>query len=337
MKKFFALLLALALTLTVVACGTTADNSATDQDAAVTANDGERLLGLAWCDVSIQFYSDFADLIKAQAEADGIETVVFSADFDVQNQIDQLENMLTMGVTDIIMIAIDEDALKDTMKRVIDAGVNVHTFAYDFGGDNTYYTTATVADQYAIGQAMGDAANEYIETTWPDAADGEVQVALITYPYSSADIERDDGARDTISANSKATIVYEYEMPSQEPVEAQNAVDMILMQHPDVDVIVCHYASMAEAADERALQHPEIDRDTFGIISGDINDTLNARILASLDGESLIRALGTYSPDLNLPYEILMGQHDDELDECGRYAFGVFKLNAQEMVEYLGG
>lgn len=350
MKKLLALILALALALAVASCSNpaseTPDNSETPasgetpaagNETTPAAEGGDRLLGLAWNDLSIQFYSDLAALVESQAEEDGIETVLFSADFNVQNQIDQLENMLTMGVTDIVIIPVDQEALKDTMKQVIDAGVNVHSFAYDFGGDNSYYTTATVADQYAIGQAMGEAANEYIENTWPDAADGEVKVAMITLPTSTDDIKRDDGVRDTISANPKAEIVYEYEAPSQDSVESQNAVDMILMQNPDVDMIVCHFASMAIAADERALQHPELDKDTFAIISGDTDDALNARIISSLEGESFIRATGTYSPELELIYEVLMGEHDDELDDCGRYAFGVFKLNAEEMVEFVGG
>lgn len=341
MKRIFSLLLCVALILALLAgCGSSATQpAATEAPASEPAAEAEaeRFLGLSWASVSIQFYSDLADLICGQAEADGVKSTVLSADFDVQKQISQLENMITMGVTDIVVLPVDEDALKDTLRTVREAGINVHSFAFDYGCDTTCFDTATVADQYSIGCAMGEVANEYINNTWADAADGEVAVAMITLPASTADKERDSGARDTISANPKASIVYEYEMGSQDGVEAQNAVDMILMQHPEVQVIVCHFASMAIAADERAMQHSEIDKNTFAIISGDTDDVLNERIISSLDGNSLIRGTGTYSPELDVIYPVTMHYMDDKLDEYGRYAFGTLKFNAEEMKAFVEG
>lgn len=289
----------------------------------------DRYLGLSWNTLAVPFFVVLSEQIQAQAEAAGTKCDVVSADFDVAKQIEQLENLASMGVTDIIIIPLDVDALRDTMKKLRAQGINIHSFAYDFGPDPDCYDSCTYANQYAIGQTIADSANDWINGKWPDAAAESVEVAVITLPIDKDNIERDKGILDEIAKNEKIKLVKNFELTSMESIDAQNAVDMILMEYPTVKVIITHFASMALAGDERALLHSEIDRDNFAIISGDFDDELGRRMLASLTNDSLIRGSGTYSPDTYRLFEVCMGMFDDQLDEFKRYNFDVFKITPE--------
>ncbi|MBO4358588.1 MAG: substrate-binding domain-containing protein [Erysipelotrichaceae bacterium] len=341
MKKLLLVLISVLMVLTLAACGSQGDsgnNEPTPADVDPKEIDNNphgttegRFLAISMPTLAADFYVQFCDLIESQATEAGMKVTRESADGSVSTQITQLENFKTMGVTDLIVCPVDEEAVKETLVSLRKGGMNIHSFAFEFGQDCSYYDSCTSADQKAIGEKNAENASKWIDATFPDAEDKSVKTVIISLPVFEANIARDEGLR-TIINNPKVDLVAEYELTAEDAVQTQNFIDQMMIEHPDVQVVLCHFASIALAADEQLqVYRNQLDVEHFGVFSCDYDDTLVSRMIASLDNESFIRATGTYNPALNLVFEVTMGMHDDELTANKIFYFPVVSYTAEEV------
>ncbi|MBR5341671.1 MAG: substrate-binding domain-containing protein [Erysipelotrichaceae bacterium] len=340
MKKLLVVLLSILMVMTLAACSnqgksegepTPADVDPKEIDNNPHGQTEGRFLAISMPTLAADFYVQFCDLIESQATEAGMKVTRESADGSVSTQITQLENFQTMGVTDLIVCPVDEEAVKETLISLRKAGMNVHSFAFEFGQDCSYYDSCTSANQKAIGEKSAENASNWIDATFPDAADKSVKTVIISLPVFEANIARDEGLR-TITNNSKVDLVAEYELTAEDAVQTQNFIDQMMIEHPDVQVVLCHFASIALAADEQLqVYRNQLDLDHFAVFSCDYDDTLVSRMIASLKNDSFIRATGTYNPALNLVFEVTMGQHDDELTSNKIFYFPVVSFTAEEV------
>lgn len=341
--KVLALILSFALVLSLASCGSGASNESSNPSQGSVPTGGtetpapektDRYLSIVWPTLSIDFYTAMADLMKGQAEDAGWKVDVVSYDFNAATQVTQLENCEAMGVTDIITCALDPDAVEDVCVRLRQKGININMFA--MAPDNLEaYDSVTVADQYQIGEAIAQNASDWVDATFPDAADGSIDTVIIELPSDAENIKRDQGM-ETISNNPKINVVRTYELGAEDPVEAQNAIDMMMLEYPETKVVLCHFASLSLAADVTAMSYEEIDREHFGIFSGDWDTELAARIQASVNNESLIRATGTYSTNaMEIQFPVCAGEYNDQLNELKQYVYPIVRITPENIGEYL--
>jgi ABC-type sugar transport system substrate-binding protein len=131
------------------------------------------------------------------------------------------------------------------------------------------------------------------------------------------------------------SLVEEVQVFEQDYATAQNALDSILLKHPDINIVVFHFATMAEGADERAMALTTIDRENFAIISGDNNQTLLDRIKASRTGGSLVRGSGAYDVNgVTKLFGITMGEYNDEIGPDKRFVFATFPITIDNVDEF---
>lgn len=110
LRKAISLLIACTLAFSLVACGGAPSSTVTSATSGSTPASGasetseleQHVLSIVWPTLSIDFYTTMADVMKAQAEAEGWQVDVVSYDFNSATQVTQLENCETMGATDII-------------------------------------------------------------------------------------------------------------------------------------------------------------------------------------------------------------------------------------------
>ena len=341
MKKLFLLLISMLMVLSLAACGSgekPADNSepVVEIDPKEIDNNPHgktegRYLAISMPTLAAPFYVQLCDLIEDQAKAAGMQVTRESADGNVSTQITQLENFKTMGVTDLIVCPVDEEAVKETLVALRKDGMNIHSFAFEFGRDCSYYDSCTSANQKAIGEQNVANANDWIAKTFPDAADKSVKTVIVSLPNNEANIARAEGLR-TIADNPKVDLLAEYEMTAEDMSQAQNFVDQMMIEHPDVQVVICHFASIAMAVDEQLQAYRnQLDVEHFAVFSCDYDDTLASKMVSSLQNESFIRATGTYNPELNLIFEVTMGQHDSELTAEKIFFFPVVSFTAEDV------
>jgi putative multiple sugar transport system substrate-binding protein len=122
--------------------------------AATPASEDTKLVGISMpTKTSTRWISDGESMVKS-FEALGYETDLQFADNDIQNQLSQIENMVTKGADVLVIAAIDGSTLSDVLQKAHDAGVLV--ISYDRLITKTpnvdYYATF---DNFGVGVIQG--------------------------------------------------------------------------------------------------------------------------------------------------------------------------------------
>ncbi len=142
MKKLTALLLTLVMVFSLFA-------------ATGCAKKESNLIGVAMPTKSLQRWNQDGANMKAKLEEAGYEVVLEYADNQVEQQVTQVENMITKGCKVIVIASIDGTALKGALETAAAEGIKV--IAYDRlirdSGNVDYYATF---DNYLVGKIQGE-------------------------------------------------------------------------------------------------------------------------------------------------------------------------------------
>lgn len=134
-KKLIALGLASVLVFSMTGCAKT---------------NNEKLIGVAMPTKSSQRWIQDGDNMKKQLEEKGYTVDLQYGEDNVDNQVAQIENMISKGAKVLVIAAIDGSALTDVLQKAADAGIE--TIAYDRlirGTKNvSYYATF---DNFKVG------------------------------------------------------------------------------------------------------------------------------------------------------------------------------------------
>jgi putative multiple sugar transport system substrate-binding protein len=167
MKKWFVVLLALVLALSMVACGGSGDSADTSSDVVIeeetpveeeATTDGAGLkVGVSMPTKSLQRWNQDGDNLKSQLEAAGYEVdLQYAGDNEIPLQVTQLENMIAGGCKVLVIAAIDATQLGSPLEQAKEA--NIPVIAYDrliMNSDAvTYYASF---DNFKVGQTQGQA------------------------------------------------------------------------------------------------------------------------------------------------------------------------------------
>ncbi|AEP01528.1 sugar ABC transporter substrate-binding protein [Weizmannia coagulans] len=139
MKKWFITACALILVFVLSACGSSG------------ASSGKKgYVGIAMPTKSSERWIKDGNNMKKQFEKMGYKVDLQYAEDDVQNQVSQIENMITKGANVLVIGAIDGEALTDVLKKAHDQKIKV--IAYDRLIRNTKYVNYYATfDNYKVG------------------------------------------------------------------------------------------------------------------------------------------------------------------------------------------
>lgn len=187
MKKLFAMLLALTLVLSLVACGSSAAPETTAAPAAAPAAGedaapateaaGGNLVGVAMPTKDLQRWNQDGANMKEQLEAAGYTVDLQYAANDIATQVSQIENMIANGCEVLVIASIDGEALGTVLDQAKAAGVPV--IAYDrliMNSDAvSYYATF---DNWDVGVKQGEYIVEALDLA--NAGDKTYNIEYIT-------------------------------------------------------------------------------------------------------------------------------------------------------------
>ncbi|MDP4099017.1 sugar ABC transporter substrate-binding protein [Paenibacillus sp. P96] len=149
MKKGAVALLVLLLAVVCSACNL-AESSAGDKE--------KGYIGIAMPTKSSERWVGDGENMVRLFQEQGYKTDLQYAEDVVENQIAQIENMITKGVDVIVIASIDGNTLTDVIKKAHDQGISV--ISYDRLIRNTEYLTYYATfDNFKVGQLQGS----YIE------------------------------------------------------------------------------------------------------------------------------------------------------------------------------
>jgi len=154
MKKFFMTIAILTVALVLAACG----NNNGDSNGGGSDDPDAKTVGIAMPTKSSErWVEDGANMVKELEEL-GYNTDLQYAEDVVENQVSQIENMITKGVDVLVIASIDGEALTDVLEQA--KNLDIPVIAYDrliMNSDHvSYYATF---DNFEVGVLNG----EYIE------------------------------------------------------------------------------------------------------------------------------------------------------------------------------
>lgn len=283
MKKLLSILtLALVLTLTLTGCGTTTDENS------------KGLVGIAMPTQSAErWIADGANMVKVLEDL-GYETDLQYAEDVVQNQISQIENMITKGVDVLVIASIDGSALTDVLEKAHEEGISV--VAYDRLLMNSefvdYYATF---DNYSVGVLEAEFIIEKLDL---ENADGPFNIELFGgSPDDNNALFFWDGAIDTLQPyfdNGKLVVVSgqtDFQQAATlrwDGAAAQTRMENILSAHyssgEDVHAILSPYDPISLGAIEamKAVGYGSADK-PLPIVTG--QDAIEAGVKSIIAGE----------------------------------------------------
>src|SRR5690606_16742659 len=154
MKRVFWFLSIFMLAILLVGCGDDADESSSSNG----DDEEKKTVGIAMPTKSSQRWVDDGENMVELLEELGYNTDLQYAEDVVENQVSQIENMITKGVDILVIASIDGEALTDVLEMAKNQDIPV--IAYDrliMNSDHvSYYATF---DNFKVGELQG----RYIE------------------------------------------------------------------------------------------------------------------------------------------------------------------------------
>jgi len=283
----------------------------------------------------IQFQENFEKL----ADERGIKYIIQGADSNAITQVEQIENMITMGVNAIFLWAIDVEGTADVLNKAKEKGIYVISGDGDVGYATGAVDTAYGVDQYAYGMGATEMAAEWIDKTFPDAADGSIEVCVYSNPSSTKFEARQRALLAIEELNPKAKVVEEYNLAGETNLQpkCQEYADMMVANHPNVKVIICHSTSFGMAIDEVLQRSPSIKPEEVGIFCVDWLQAGAEAVLKSVENKSCIRGLSMTETTNNAycPFKLMTRELLPD-ESTGMYYQGVMKVtpdNVQEIID----
>ena len=297
MKKTLALILAACMSFSLVACGGGGENSTpnpgsqstggsqTSGSQTTTGGDAAcKTVGITMPTQSLERWNRDGAYLDEQFKAAGYKTIVTYSDNKNEQQVNDIQNMLSQGVDLLIIAAIDGNGLNTVMN---DAGAaNIPVIAYDrlIMNDNVSYYVSF--DNYTVGKLQGtyvkdtldldNAAGPFnIEFTGGDPADNNAPFffngAMDTLkPYI------DSGKLNVVSGQTEFSVVGTEQWKTEAALNrAQNVLASYYSDGTKLDAWLCSNDSTALGVTQAVLS--DYAGGNSVIITGQDGDVANLR------------------------------------------------------------
>ena len=297
MKKVLLVLVTLVLSLTLLTgCGNSTETT-------VTTDDGVKSVGFATPYTATGFMAILAQGLQATFEADGWEWHIGVADGDANTQIEQIENMVTIGVDVLIVMAVNPTSLSDVLQDAVDEGVKVINFTTDPGVGDIFIGS----DEYYIGETVAQMASDWIDVQYADAANGSVNVAILEFNGTPDAVDRCEGLLE-IENNSKVNLEVTQQVNNTR-ADALAAIENLFLTNPDIDVVLTYNTGMALGVNDYLTgeNSPLADLSGFAVFGSDNDPEMLAAIVLSATNESVLRGATQLGGTLDDTFNLVLG------------------------------
>ena len=321
-KKFLAGLLVAAMVASMTACGsdpTANNNSSSDKN----SDSGKKKVGISMPTKSLERWNRDGSYLEEQFKKEGYDVEITYSDNDTDQQVNDIQNMISDNVDILVVAAIDGDTLSTVLADAKDQ--NIPVISYDRLIMNTdaisYYVSF---DNYKVGQLQGQyiidtlkldgSKKKYnMEVTAGDPADNN---ATFFYNGAMDTLKKyiDDG---TVKIVSKQQDFESVATPQWSTDEALNRMQNILSSYyadgkNQLDIALCSNDSTALGVTQ-AIESDYAGKNT-PLITGQDGDVANLKnILAGKQAMTVYKAVANEAVvTLKLVKSVLDGNTPDE-------------------------
>jgi ribose transport system substrate-binding protein len=135
----------------------------------------------------------FQDAFKGAFGAD-FDVQVASADGNANTQATQIENFTAMQPAFLFVMAVEPTSLVPKLEAARNAGVTVMFAGGDPGSEDAYDTVMKM-NQFLSGEYAALMAKQWVDETYPDAADGSIETAIFESTLNPEAVDRSAGLK----------------------------------------------------------------------------------------------------------------------------------------------
>ncbi|MBN1136351.1 MAG: sugar ABC transporter substrate-binding protein [Anaerolineae bacterium] len=219
-------------------------------------------------DTANPFLSQLTEAVKAKFEEDGVEVLISGAGGNATTQFNQIENCISSRVDAmIIMAALEPEGVEASVLEAKEAGIKVMGVPVDEQGP---YDAIMHTDQREIGTKMAGMACDFINATYPDAADDSIEVAVIGTKGTELLKKRTEGM-ETVDDCPKAKLVQFVDVPETTISQGVTAAENIFTANPNVKVILVTGDGGAQGVAEAMSAYAPDNLSQYAVFSGDVS------------------------------------------------------------------
>lgn len=236
MKKLMALMMTLALTVGLMAGCSSAPKAS--EPAAETPAAETKKVGLVLSTLNNPFFVTLKEGAEAKAKELGIELIVLDSQNDPAKDMANVEDLITKGVSLILLNPTDSDAVVNAVKAANDAKIPVITL--DRAANGGEVVSHVASDNIAGGKMAADFINEKL------AGKGNV-IELQGIAGTSAARDRGQGFNDQLATYPGLKVVAA--QPADfDRTKGLSVMENLLQAQPDVQAVFAHNDEMALGA-----------------------------------------------------------------------------------------
>ena len=235
MKKLIALLLSLAMALSLAGCTITIDGEGGTSTPATGANG---TIGLSVSTQNNPFFVTLVEGAEAAAERLGVKLTVVDAGDDVAKQTSDIEDLVSKNVSVLIVNPVDSDAVTSAVQNAVSQGVKVISVDRAVNGVDI---DCQIASDNVAGAEM---ATQYIVDT---LGEGVKVAELQGTPGASAAIDRGTGFHNV--ADEKLDVVAS-QTANFDRTEGMSVMENMLQANGDIQAVFAANDEMALGAVE---------------------------------------------------------------------------------------
>ena len=219
-KRVAVMAVALAVTVPLAACGSSASGS---DEETIT-------IGVSFYDQALPIYTEMLKGLEAEAKVKGVELVVNDASNSAQTQTNQINNLVTRNVDAIIGAPQDASALVPAYKSVMQAKIPIFS-----AGTNIKDPSAQTG--YIGPDLAAEATDEMGKVI--DALGGSGEIALVTGPPVSSLVQlQQKGWNAALAKAPGIKVVNTVVVPDMSKAGTIDPVTSLLTAHPEIKAVV---------------------------------------------------------------------------------------------------
>ena len=327
MKKIIALLLALIMVFSLVACGDKGDAGKTDETKTVA------FVGFGPGD----FFDMLANTYIATMEAEGWKAEYTSGNFDPPTQITAAENYIAMGVDVLVVWSVAPEAMTSTLQKAKDAGIKVIAFV----APTEIYDVVMVSRDEDMATYCAKLAAKWVDEAYANAADGSLDVAVFTCRAAETGVIQGDVLLQTIAGLSKKIgKVIEIECEDEQASTGLTKMENLYTTNPEIKLFLSAHNGLAQGISNfyTGINSPVTDYSDMGIFCINGDTAVYDMIKASTEGKNPLRGTvmtGSVQDTANELRDMIVGITDGTIPVGHMLVGGATFVYADTIDEFL--
>ena len=267
MKKFLSLFVAIALLLTLAACGgdTAKEETSTptDETAAAETSFSGKQVSIMTPYLSSVTTNQMVNDLEAKLKAEGAEVTVIDTAHDFSALASRIEDVTASGTDAIVLVSADPGQLENQLNEAFDAGVAV--FGVDSGYIEGMQVNAT-SDNHQMGELIAG----YL---FDDLMGGKGTVVALSHRPHPGVVKRSEAFDELLTTHPDISLITEQHVPAEQPInDAQDIVQNLLVSNPERDSITAIFCGWDEPAIGATQACQEAGRDEILVVGVDGNE-----------------------------------------------------------------